>query len=64
MGNARGKVERRGGARPGAGRKPKNGVSRAEYKSILITKEAWKHLQGIRNRCRYVSELILRERRH
>ena len=54
----------RGGARPGAGRPPKNGVSRAKYRPILITKEAWEHLQGISNRCRYVSELILRERRH
>lgn len=58
------KIKHRGGARPGAGRPPKNGVRRAEYKSILITKEAWEHLQGISNRCRYVSELILRERRH
>lgn len=58
------RVERRGGARPGAGRPPKNGVSRAEYKPILITKEAWEHLQGIENRCRYVSELIIKERRH
>lgn len=53
------KVERRGGARLGAGRKPKNGVSRAEYKSILVTKEAWELLQGIDNRCKYVSKLVV-----
>lgn len=53
-----GKIERRGGARPGAGRPFKNGRSRAEYKSILITKEAYALLQGVRNKCVYVSDLI------
>lgn len=54
------KVERRGGARLGAGRKPKNGVSRAEYRPILITEEAYKLLAGVGNKCEYVSNLIIK----
>ena len=55
------KIERRGGARPGAGRPPKNGVSRAKYRPILITEEAYKLLSGVRNKCEYVSNLILKD---
>lgn len=55
------KVERRGGARPGAGRPPKNGVSRAKYRPILITEEAYKLLSGVKNKCEYISNLILKD---
>ena len=55
------KIERRGGARPGAGRPPKNGVSRAKYRPILITEEAYKLLSGVRNKCEYVSNLIVKD---
>lgn len=55
------KVERRGGARPGAGRPPKNGVSRAKYRPILITEEAYKLLSGVGNKCEYVSNLIIND---
>lgn len=54
------KVERRGGARPGAGRHPKNGVSRAKYRPILITEEAYELLAGVGNKCEYVSNLIFK----
>lgn len=50
-----------GGARPGAGRPFLDGKSRAKYKSILITKEAWECMQGVRNKCRYISGLIINE---
>lgn len=49
----------RGGARPGAGRPPKNGVSRARYRPILIRQEAYELLAGVGNKCEYVSSLIL-----
>lgn len=51
----------RGGARPGAGRPFLDGKSRAKYKSILITKEAWECMQGVRNKCRYISGLIIKD---
>lgn len=55
------KVERRGGARPGAGRPPKNGVSRAKYRPILIRQEAYELLAGVGNKCEYVSTLIFND---
>lgn len=55
------KVERRGGARPGAGRPPKNGVSRAKYRPILIKEEAYELLAGVGNKCEYVSNLIIKD---
>ena len=54
------KVERRGGARPGAGRPPKNGVSRAKYRPVLIKQEAYELLAGVENKCEYVSNLIFK----
>lgn len=55
------KVERRGGARPGAGRPPKNGVSRAKYRPIIIREEAYELLAGMENKCEYVSNLIFKD---
>ena len=52
-----------GGARPGAGRPPKNGVSRAKYRPILIRQEAYELLAGVDNKCEYVSALIIDDRK-
>ena len=58
-----GKNKGRGGRRPGAGRPPKNGVSRAKYRPILIRQEAYELLAGVDNKCEYVSALIIDDRK-
>lgn len=51
------KVERRGGARPGAGRKPKKNKKR--FKAVFLSEEAYNLLAGIRNKSDFVSLLII-----
>lgn len=53
----------RGGARPGAGRPSKGrGERRKGYKPVLVTPEAYAALDGVKNKCGYVSALILEDR--
>lgn len=53
----------RGGARPGAGRPSKGrGERRKGYKPVLVTPEAYAALEGVKNKCGYVSALILEDR--
>lgn len=51
------KVERRGGARPGAGRKPK--MNKKRFKAVFLSEEAYNLLAGIRNKSDFVSLLII-----
>lgn len=51
------KKDNRGGRRPGAGRKSKNGTPR-EYTSIRIDRKAYEAIPSGVNKCDYVSDLI------
>lgn len=51
--------ENRGGARPGAGRKPQDGKSPRAYTSIRIDRKAFEAIPAGVNKCDYVSGLII-----
>ena len=52
------KKDNRGGARPGAGRKPKDGTPRL-FTNIRIDRKAYEAIPENVNKCDYVSDLIL-----
>lgn len=53
------KKDGRGGARPGAGRKPK--TEKKRFKIVHIYADTYALLTGIRNKCKFVSSLIIKE---
>ena len=51
--------KKRGGARPGAGRKP---TGRDIAFSVRISQEAYAILQGVKNKAEFIDKLILNSR--